>query len=68
MEQTTYYKPTQIAKIFGIKVETVRNMCHARGQKFAFRLVPKGRFYIEINKFREYLSHRQDLTRENRGW
>lgn len=55
-----FYKATEIAKIYGIAVETVRNMCHARGQKFAIRLVPNGRFYIDGEKFGEHLKRKQE--------
>lgn len=57
-----FYKVTEIARIYGIKIETVRNLCHARGQKFATRLVPNGRFYIDIEKFDEFLKRKQERT------
>jgi hypothetical protein len=69
MEQAVkLFKPSQIAEEFGIKAEVVRNMCHARGQKFAIRFKPNGRFYIDREKFIDHLERKQDQTRENRGW
>ena len=55
-----FYKATEIAKLYGMTAETVRNLCHARGQKFATRLVPNGRLYINREKFEEYLKRKQE--------
>ena len=55
-----FYKATEIAKLYGMTAETVRNLCHARGQKFATRLVQNGRFYINREKFEEYLKRKQE--------
>lgn len=57
MEQK-YFSTRQIADKFNIKVEVVRNMCHARGQKFAYRIVPNGRFYIDLARFQDYLERK----------
>ena len=59
-EHGRFYKATEVAKIYGITAEAVRNLCHARGQKFATRLVPNGRFYIDLEKFDEYLKRKQE--------
>lgn len=53
-----YQSVTAIARIYGFKAEVVRNMCHARGQRFAFRLVPNGKFYIDPVKFQAYIERR----------
>lgn len=58
MENSQYQSVTAISKAFGIKAETVRNMCHARSQRFAFRLVPNGKFYIDPVKFQAYIERR----------
>ncbi len=55
-----FYKATEIAEMYGMTAETVRNLCHARGQKFATRLVPNGRFYINREKFEEHLKRKQE--------
>ncbi len=55
-----YYKATEIANLYGMTAETVRNLCHARGQKFATRLVPNGRFYIDRAKFEEFMRRKQE--------
>ena len=57
-----FYKATEIAKLYGMTAETVRNLCHARGQKFATRLVPNGRFYIDRERFEKFLEKRQERT------
>lgn len=52
----------EISEKFGLKVEIVRNMCHARGQKFAFRLVePSGKFYIDPVRFQNYLERKRAI-------
>ena len=61
-EHGKYYKASEIAKIYGIPAETVRNLCHARGQRFAMRLVPRGRFYIDREKFEEFMARKQERT------
>ena len=61
------YKAAEIAEIYGIPAETVRNLCHARGQRFATRLVPRGRWYIDSVKFEEFWARKQILTSEKRG-
>ena len=60
MEHGKFYKASEIAEIYGMKAEIVRNLCHARGQKFATRLVPNGRFYIDREKFDDFLRRKQE--------
>ena len=48
----------EIAEIYGMDVRTVRNLCHARGQKFAKRPVTGGRFYINEELFQNFLDRR----------
>ena len=57
-----FYKATEIARLYGMTAETVRNLCHARGQKFATRLVPNGRFYINRERFEDFLKRKQEQT------
>ena len=49
MEHGRFYKATEVAKIYGMTAEAVRNLCHARGQRFAMRLV-----------FDEFLKRKQE--------
>lgn len=54
-----YYKVTDISKMYGIPADIVREMCHARGQRFAFRPGgSRGNFFIDIKRFDEYLERR----------
>lgn len=55
---------TEIAKEYGYTREAVCNMCHARGQRFAYRLTPNGKFYIIPERFRDYIERKQQQTRE----
>ena len=51
---------TQIAEQYNLDVRLVRNLCHARGQRFAYRLNgPKGKFYIDSIKFQEFIRERR---------
>ena len=56
---TTKYKSvSEISKLYGISRDMVREMCHARGQKFAFK--PNGgKFLIDHRRFREYLDRKR---------
>lgn len=50
----------EIAQIFGIPERRVRDLCNARGQKFAVRLTkPKGKFYIDPDLFERFLKERR---------
>ena len=60
--QQKYYKITDVSKMYGIPAETVREMCHARNQRFAFRVGSRGNFYIDIKRFDEYLERRMTRT------
>lgn len=53
-----YYSVTEIAKIFGFTPKIVREMCHARGQQFAFKPTG-GRFYIDYKLFKAYLERKR---------
>lgn len=50
-----YLSARETAKQFGMHLDKVRNLCHARGQKFAYQLVPNGKFYIDPVKFKAYI-------------
>lgn len=54
-----YYSVSEVAKIYGFTTATVREMCWARGSKFAFRKTPRGKFYIDIRRFREYIDRKR---------
>ncbi len=62
MEHGRYYKATEVAKIYNFPVKRIRNLCHARGQKFAVRFVDNGMFYIDLDKFNEFLKRKQENT------
>ena len=64
MAHGKFYSTKEIAEMFGFKVETVRNLCSARAQRFARRLVPGGRYYIELTAFEEYL----ERLRRTEAW
>ena len=53
--------------MFGLDPELVRNLCYARGQKYATRLVPHGRWYINPELFEEDWKDRQNKVSQNRG-
>ena len=58
MIEPKYYKVSKIAEIFGLPVKMVRDMCHARGQRFAFRPVAGGNWIIDKERFEKYLERR----------
>ena len=53
-----FYKVSKISEIFGIPAKVVRDMCHARGQRFAFRPVAGGNWRIDKERFEKYLERR----------
>lgn len=57
--QLEYMSVSAIAEKFGFKAEIVRNMCHARGQRFAYRLVPNGKFWIDPIRFKDYIERKR---------
>ena len=57
----------QIAEMYNLPAEVVRNLCSAREQRFAMKLVPRGRWYIDSERFGEFLERKQKRTRETRG-
>lgn len=54
-----YYSVAEIAKIYGFTEKAIRELCHARGQQFAFKLKPSGRFYINAKKFKEHIERKR---------
>lgn len=54
-----FYSVAQIAKFYGFTPKTVRELCHSRGQTFAFKLKPSGRFYINAKKFKAYIERKR---------
>lgn len=53
-----YISAKETAERFGMKLKEVRNLCHARGQKFAYQLVPGGKFYIDPDKFQAFMERK----------
>ena len=49
----------EIAAMFGMDVRVVRDLCHARNQKFAYRLTKTGRYYIDPQRFEEFVKERR---------
>lgn len=54
-----YYSVSEIAKIYGMTAKTIRELCHARGASFAFKLKENGRYYIDVRKFKEYIERKR---------
>ena len=50
----------EIATMFGMDVRTVRDLCHARGQRFAYQLnKPHGKYYIDPDLFGQFIRERR---------
>lgn len=59
MPEPKYYKVSKISEIFGIPAKMVRDMCYARGQKFAFKPGgEKGNWLIDKERFEKYIERR----------
>jgi len=56
---TKYKSVAEISQLYGFTEKTVRELCNSRGQRFAFKLKPGGRFYIDHKKFREHLERKR---------
>ena len=56
------YKITEVVGITGLPRKSIENACHARGQRFATRLVKGGCWYIDIKKFEQHLNNRRLTT------
>lgn len=56
---TKLYSVSEIAEKYGLTPKAVRELCNSRGQKFAFKLKEKGRFYINGKNFRAYLERKR---------
>lgn len=54
-----YYSVSEIAALYGFTCKTVREMCHSRGQQFAFKISDGGRFYIDARKFKEHIERKR---------
>ena len=57
-QEQMYYKISQVSKKLGLTEKTVRELCHRRGQRFAFRKSKRGNFLINIEAFKNYLRER----------
>lgn len=53
-----YKSVTEVSRITGISKIEVNNACHKQGQKYAFRLKPRGRWYIDLDKFKQSVERR----------
>jgi len=65
MEQK-YYKPKEVAEALGISVAKVRDMCHIKNQRFAFRTLKNGRkghFLIDLEKIKNYIERPSEDSR-----
>ena len=49
----------EISEIYGLTPKTVRELCNARGQRFAFKLKKNGRYYINAKLFRDHLERKR---------
>ena len=56
------YKITEVQQMTRLPRKTIENACHARGQRFAVRLVKGGCWYIDIKKFEQHLNNRRLTT------
>lgn len=56
---TKYKSVAEIAAIYGMTAKTVRELCQARGAKFAFKLKPGGRYYIDQKQFRNFIERKR---------
>lgn len=54
-----YKSVTEIAKETGLTKVAVNDECHRHGQKYAFRLKPRGRWYIDLDKFKQSIERRK---------
>ena len=54
-----YKSVSEISETYGFTQKAVREMCNSRGQKFAFKLKEKGRFYIDQKRFRDYIERKR---------
>ncbi len=64
MSDAKYYRVSEVARETGLKEETVRNYCHARGANFAYRIGKNGKFLIDLVKFRAYIERHRDYKKE----
>ena len=65
-EQRKYYKPSEAAKILGLSVAKVRDMCHIKNQRFAFRTIKdgkRGHFLIDLEKLKAYIEKPREDSR-----
>ncbi|MBQ6024576.1 MAG: helix-turn-helix domain-containing protein [Lachnospiraceae bacterium] len=65
-EQRKYYKPSEAAKILGLSTAKVRDMCHIKNQRFAFRTIKNGRkghFLIDLEKIKNYIERPSEDSR-----
>jgi len=54
-----FYKVSEISEIFGLPCKVIRDMCYARGQRFAFKPGgAKGNWRINKERFEKYLERR----------
>ena len=54
-----YRDVKEISQMFGLPVDMIQNLCHARGQKFAVRFNPRGKFWIDPERFHIFVEERR---------
>lgn len=57
--EKTYASVNEIAKMYGISPQVVRQYCHAKGQDFAYQTKEKGKILIHIKRFDRFLTRRR---------
>jgi hypothetical protein len=50
-----YYSVNEAAQIMSIKPKRLREMCHAKGQRFAFQPVKCGNIQIDIKELEKWM-------------
>ena len=53
-----YYSVSQIAEIYGLTKQTIREYCKEPWQRFAFQPCNGGKILINIKKFDRWLNYR----------
>ena len=58
------YKTSEMIILTGLSREILSQKCHARGQKYAVRLTPRGQWLWDYFKWLDHINNRQTRTRE----
>lgn len=54
-----YKSVSEVARETGLTKVKANDECHRAGQKYAFRLKPRGRWYIDLDKFKQSIERRK---------